>query len=191
MSRQTPDFVFLGNNAAVDFINTEIVSHGELVDLLQHDADFIRWAGAAGFDLMSTLNAGDLSAAKQLRSALKDLFHARMERRYAEPEPLATVNRHLENHATHEVLQISASGGDFELVPDKTASSATALLAKLAYEGAVLLASPQASQLKHCGNPECVLIFLDTSRNQQRRWCSMDTCGNRAKVAKHYRKQIR
>ena len=191
MRQQNPDFVFLANNAAVDFINTEIVSHGELVDLLQDDNDFIRWADAAGFDLTSKLSADDLSAAKQLRSALKDLIQARMERRNAGRGSLATVNRHLGNHAPHEILQINASSSDFELVPDKTATSATALLARLAYEGAMLLASPQASQLKHCSNPECVLVFLDTSRNQQRRWCSMDTCGNRAKAAKHYRKQTR
>jgi len=186
-----PDFVFLGNNSAVDFINTEIVSRGELVDLLQHDADFVRWAGAAGFDLKSKLNAADLSAAKQLRSALKDLFQGSVERRSAGRGPLATVNRHLANHATHEELQLNASNGDFELVPDKTATSVTALLAHVAHEGAALLASPRASQLKRCGNSACVLIFLDTSRNQKRRWCSMDTCGNRAKVAKHYRKQTR
>jgi len=191
MHQQTPDFVFLGNNAALDFINTEIVSRGELVDLLQDDAVFIRWADAAGFDLKTKLSAEDLSAAKQLRSALKDLIQARMERRNARRGSLANVNRHLGNHATHKILQISTRSADFELVPDKAATSATALLARLAYEGAVLLASPQASQLKHCGNPECVLIFLDTSRNQQRRWCSMDTCGNRAKAAKHYRKQTR
>jgi len=190
MKRQDPDFVFLGNNAALDFINTEIVSHGEPLDLLQDAADFIRWADAAGFDLKSKLSAEDLSAVKQLRSALKDLFQARMDRRNAGRGALATVNRHLGNHATHEILQIRASSGDFELVPDNMASSATALLARLAYEGAALLTSPQASQLKHCGNPECVLIFLDTSRNQQRRWCSMDTCGNRAKVAKHYRSRL-
>ena len=28
-------------------------------------------------------------------------------------------------------------------------------------------------------------MFLDTSKNGQRRWCSMATCGNDAKVKKH------
>jgi predicted RNA-binding Zn ribbon-like protein len=191
MKHQNPDYVFLGNNAAIDFINTEIVSHGELVDLLQVDADLIRWAQAAGLAIEPDLTAGDLAAAKRLRSALKDLFQASMDRRCAGRESVDTVNRHLANHAQHEVLQVSSNSGDFELVPDKTASSVAALLARLAHEGAALLASPHASRLKRCGNPDCVLIFLDTSRGQKRRWCSMDTCGNRAKVAKHYRKQAR
>ncbi|MGD2083816.1 MAG: CGNR zinc finger domain-containing protein [Chromatiales bacterium] len=189
MKQKDPDFVFLGNSAAVDFINTEMVSRGELVDLIKDDADLIRWTKEAGLANEPTLTTGDLSTAKTLRSALKDLYHASVDRRSAGRGSLATVNRHLANHATHEVLRPGSSRGDFELVPDNTASRVAALLANLAYEGAVLLASPQASRLKRCGNPECVLIFLDTSRSQKRRWCSMETCGNRAKVAKHYRRQ--
>lgn len=185
------NFVFVGNNAAVDFINTEIVSRRELADPLQNDADLSRWAQEAGFTIKSKLTTGDLSAAKKLRSALKDLFQARIDRRPPSRGSLATINQYLQSHATHRMLQVNPNSGEYELVPDADASSVTALLANLAYEGAVLLASPQATQLKHCSNLDCVLIFLDTSRNQKRRWCSMDTCGNRAKAAKHYRKQVR
>jgi predicted RNA-binding Zn ribbon-like protein len=191
MGKWDSDFVFLGNNTSVDFINTEMMSRGERVDLLQDDADLVRWAQAAGLATGLRLMAGDLSTAKTLRAALKELCQARMDRRPTEPGALATVNRHLAKHATHEVLQVDSTSGGFELVPDKTASSISALLANLAYEGAQLLASPVAAQLKQCSNPDCVLIFVDTSRNQKRRWCSMETCGNRAKVAKHYRKQNR
>ena len=191
MKHPDPDFVFLGNNAAVDFVNTKIVRRGERLDLLQDNADLIRWAQEAGRSIDRKLTTGDLSSAKTLRSALQDLFQTSMEQRSAAPGSLTTVNQYLAKHVVQEVLQVNPDNGDLELVPAETASSVSSLLADIAYEGAVLLASPQASQLKHCNNPECVLIFLDTSRNQQRRWCSMDTCGNRAKVAKHYRKQAR
>lgn len=33
-----------------------------------------------------------------------------------------------------------------------------------------------------CGNPGCSEVFYDDSRNRSRKWCSMATCGNRAKV---------
>lgn len=191
METHNPTFVFIANNAAVDFVNTEIINRGTLTDLLQDGASLVCWAQEAGIAIKSELTGGDLSTAKKLRSALKELFQAKIEKRPASQESLDTVNRHLRNHATHKVLQVNRKNGDYALVPDEDASSAAALLANLAYSGAVLLASPQATQLKHCSNPDCVLIFLDTSRNQKRRWCSMDTCGNRAKVAKHYRKQVR
>jgi len=99
-------------------------------------------------------------------------------------------NRHLAHHGTQEVLRATGDGVGFELAPSGAALSVSALLASLAHEGALLLASPQVEQLRHCGNPDCVLIFVDTSRSHRRRWCCMDTCGNRAKVAKHYRSRL-
>ena len=40
--------------------------------------------------------------------------------------------------------------------------------------------------MKQCADDRgCGWLFLDTSRNQSRRWCSMKSCGNRAKVRRH------
>jgi len=45
--------------------------------------------------------------------------------------------------------------------------------------------------VKACQNPQCVLLFYDTTKNHARRWCSMAACGNRAKVAAHYQRARR
>jgi predicted RNA-binding Zn ribbon-like protein len=44
----------------------------------------------------------------------------------------------------------------------------------------------RADRIRRCAHPDCVLWFLDTSRNGTRRWCSMAGCGNRAKAQRHY-----
>jgi predicted RNA-binding Zn ribbon-like protein len=41
-------------------------------------------------------------------------------------------------------------------------------------------------RIRRCQHPACVLWFYDTTRNSTRRWCSMTTCGNRAKAQRHY-----
>lgn len=41
-------------------------------------------------------------------------------------------------------------------------------------------------RIRPCAHESCVLHFFDTSRNGTRRWCSMATCGNRAKASRHY-----
>jgi len=41
-------------------------------------------------------------------------------------------------------------------------------------------------RLREC--ERCSWLFLDRSKNGRRRWCRMDACGNRAKAARHYRK---
>ena len=43
-----------------------------------------------------------------------------------------------------------------------------------------LLRSGPLDRLKQCA--DCPWLFLDTSRNRSRRWCSMDDCGARAKM---------
>ena len=40
-------------------------------------------------------------------------------------------------------------------------------------------------RVRECAGDNCQLIFLDTSRPGNRRWCSMERCGNRSKVRAH------
>ena len=46
-----------------------------------------------------------------------------------------------------------------------------------------LLESKILGRVKRCpGSGDCGWLFLDGSKNASRRWCSMEGCGNRAKV---------
>ncbi|WP_197683971.1 CGNR zinc finger domain-containing protein [Allokutzneria albata] len=45
-----------------------------------------------------------------------------------------------------------------------------------------LALSPSARPVRSCDG--CGWFFIDTSRGRRRRWCSMKTCGNQAKVAR-------
>lgn len=51
------------------------------------------------------------------------------------------------------------------------------------------LTSDQLGRLKVCGDENCGWLFLDMSKNNSRRWCSMQDCGNRAKAKRHYSKK--
>jgi predicted RNA-binding Zn ribbon-like protein len=55
------------------------------------------------------------------------------------------------------------------------------LLAPLAYSAVRLFADVDRKRVRKCG--QCVLHFYDTSKKGTRRWCSMELCGNRKKVA--------
>ncbi|GAA0262401.1 hypothetical protein GCM10009527_068010 [Actinomadura nitritigenes] len=44
-----------------------------------------------------------------------------------------------------------------------------------------LVTSPALGRVRACAGADCGALFLDTSRPGTRRWCSMNTCGNRAK----------
>lgn len=49
-----------------------------------------------------------------------------------------------------------------------------------------LLTSAEVGDLRECAGAGCGWLFLDTSRNRSRRWCTMGICGNRAKARRHY-----
>ena len=49
-----------------------------------------------------------------------------------------------------------------------------------------LLTGGKLDKVRRCANPECGWLFLDDSRAGKRRWCSMSSCGNRAKARRHY-----
>ena len=53
-----------------------------------------------------------------------------------------------------------------------------------------LLTSQELDKVKVCADSSmCAWLFLDTSRNQSRRWCDMKFCGNRAKARQHYQRR--
>jgi predicted RNA-binding Zn ribbon-like protein len=180
-------FLFIGNNVTVDFINTEVISRGELIDLLPDTAALYKWAYEAGFKLKRGVNFEEFSTTLSLRQALKDVYLAKIDNRSTPYKALAILNQNLAYHSSQQTLQYDKLNCTYQLVPVKDTLTVLDLLGILAYEGGKLLASPQVDQLKHCCNADCILIFMDISRGQKRRWCSMETCGNRAKVATHYR----
>ena len=62
-----------------------------------------------------------------------------------------------------------------------------ALLWPVVHSAGGLLLSSNLQHVKEC--PGCGWLFLDTSKNQSRRWCSMNTCGARDKMHRYHKKQ--
>ncbi len=56
-------------------------------------------------------------------------------------------------------------------------------LGRIAVDAIELLGDPgERSRLRACGLDSCAAIFLTPAGRRERRWCSMERCGNRAKV---------
>ena len=103
------------------------------------------------------------------------------------PRVLYALNRVLE--ASRSTVQLVHDGERLTLVKLGTAPDSLAALSPIALAAATLLTEADRRRIRQCGSQRCVLWFLDTSKNGRRRWCSMATCGNRAKAARHYQKQ--
>jgi predicted RNA-binding Zn ribbon-like protein len=62
-------------------------------------------------------------------------------------------------------------------------------LPRLIVAATQLIMSPEIRRVRDCGSETCDWLFLDTTKNRSRRWCSMSGCGNRAKAKRHYQRR--
>ena len=54
----------------------------------------------------------------------------------------------------------------------------------IAADAVDIVSGAREGQMALCASPTCRAAFFDTSRGATRRWCEMNTCGNRAKKAR-------
>lgn len=170
-------FKFRGGHPALDLAATVSGRLGAAPrDHLAAPGDLDRWLVASGL-AETAPGAGelDLILARQLREALYRLALAR-----AGGRDLAPDDRDLLNQAASRPAAPAWLGEDGRA---RLAGDAAGLLALLAREGVALLGGEAADRIRQCEGPPCAVLFVDTSRKGQRRWCSMSACGNRAKAA--------
>jgi predicted RNA-binding Zn ribbon-like protein len=116
--------------------------------------------------------------AQRLREAIYDLLTAARSGDGAgsgRPDARNQVNR----AASHPVPvpHLDASG-QLRWHADEPVAAVLALVARDALD---LSVSDAIARVRHCANPDCRVMFLDSSRPGTRRWCSMNACGNLAK----------
>jgi predicted RNA-binding Zn ribbon-like protein len=101
---------------------------------------------------------------------------------------LAPLNRLLERDEAYQVVAAHPGHAGLHLQPTRRWKSPEALLLPIGEALARLVADEDFAHVKACEGPGCTLLFADHTRARNRRWCSMDICGNRAKQAAHRRR---
>jgi predicted RNA-binding Zn ribbon-like protein len=125
-----------------------------------------------------------LAAALGLREALYRLLAAQARRRGVDPADVATLNEALGAALPH--LRVAHRGDGYAWSWDGGGDPLAAPLRPIARSAAELLTSDELQRVRECDGATCTWLFLDRSRNRSRRWCSMESCGNRAKARRHY-----
>jgi predicted RNA-binding Zn ribbon-like protein len=193
-SKTSPDwkdgFLFVGNELALDFLNTRPVQNGEATELLPDFAALVRWFRAAG--VLSAHQADELvkkwTESLAGKRTVEDMRHWRERLRKQviawedgaslQPAMVKEVNQLIAEHPMRFRLN-SQKKPTTELwfEPHQPED----LFAPLAHSVAALFAEADPNRVRKCD--QCVLHFHDISKKGTRRWCSMRLCGNRIKVA--------
>ncbi|CAN0628647.1 zf-CGNR domain-containing protein [Burkholderia multivorans] len=79
-------------------------------------------------------------------------------------------------------LERHPDGCNWKVYTDK--AGLNTLLGRIALAAQQLLLSSEMTYLREC--ERCSWLFIDRSKNKRRRWCKTETCGNRARAARHY-----
>ncbi|PXX35115.1 MULTISPECIES: ABATE domain-containing protein [Burkholderia] len=127
-----------------------------------------------------------LASALALREALYRLFHAQAERCEPQADDLALLGGFLAE-ASPRVALARVDGAYAWRIGDAGATLA-GLLSPVLWSAIDLLGGARLAKVKRCANDACQWLFIDDSKNGSRRWCSMSSCGNRAKAYRHYHK---
>jgi predicted RNA-binding Zn ribbon-like protein len=188
-------FLFVGNQLALDLLNTSLVQDGQPVELLATPTDLADWLAGAGLidpaqastlaaawstaEAASQLAASELSKLRAFREHLRSAVIDTEAGRCPAPAFVAELNRWLADYPTIR----QAETRDNALVATTRFDPATPrdAMRPLAAAALELLTGADPARLRKCEG--CVVHFFDTSKKGSRRWCSMNLCGNRRKVA--------
>ena len=176
-------FKFRAGHVALDFAATLAARLKPLpLELLALPSDLGRWLRAAGMtDARPEVTQSDLSLARTLRESIYGLALARIQ-----GEDLPDEARRRLNRIAAEVSAIPPLAKNSRI---HYSGKSRAFLISIARDALTLFGSETRERIRQCEGETCALLFLDTSRSGDRRWCSMAGCGNKAKVADFRRRQ--
>jgi len=171
----------------------------EPIELLKSYSDLVRWARSVGAvepaearalrkwgEEHPTAAARVLAEAIKLREAMAAIAASLIRGRAPQAAAIARLEAACRAAHASRVLQPTTAGARWawreDLDPQRPLWAA-------ALDAERILTSDEAGHVRQCGDAECGWFFVDRSRAQKRRWCSMEACGNRNKARRFYSRQ--
>jgi predicted RNA-binding Zn ribbon-like protein len=190
-------FLFVANTPILDFLNTKPVLADRPTELLADPRALERWLIAS--DMVTSPKARAVMRgwrhSPEVAAFLPQLiaFRGRLRDAVVRIENgspptdvfLAEVNSLLLRHPLAALLHKR----DGKVIRERSFELCrpTDLWTPIIDATADLLAEKQSSRIRKCES--CVVHFFDTSKKGSRRWCSMNICGNKLKVAAYKRRK--
>lgn len=184
----------IGGHLALDFANTAgWHASDDRIEHLRDYADLVEWAQRAGtitprvaraLRHQATLHprqaARALRRARDLRELIYRVFTAIARNRRPPAADLGRLHAAQTAALRTGTPHWGVTGVEVRWPDDP--SDLERPLHPIAVAAAGLAASPPFDRLRQCGNHPCGWLFVDTSRNGTRRWCSSQECGNISRV---------
>ena len=200
--REAANIELLSGHLTLDFANTVstrleshqieyLTGYSELLDWSRH-AGILSLAQARRLKRSAALRPSKavavLQGAIEIREVLFRIFSALAQGKMPCGDDLHALNAAL--RGTMGRLQVQRLKDQYHWGWTRDPEALDVMLWPIVHAGAELLTRPERHQVRQCANyPLCQWLFLDKSKNQSRRWCSMDLCGSRDKVKRYYHRK--
>ncbi|MGY1899884.1 CGNR zinc finger domain-containing protein [Nocardia gipuzkoensis] len=173
-----PDFR-LGNVLATSFTGTLSERHGDPVERIPTPQRLVDWLVVNGLAVDSCTTA-QLELARELRESIHAAATA------------AAIHDALPASAVQVINDRSMAGRAAAILTPEgsrqwrlgSASCVEDALGVIAADAISIIAGERDGKLALCASPTCRAAFFDTSQSRTRKWCDMNTCGNRQKKAR-------
>ncbi|HEY3556118.1 MAG TPA: CGNR zinc finger domain-containing protein [Kribbella sp.] len=164
---------------ATSFTGTLSERQGDAVERIPTPQRLVDWLALSGLAVPSCTTA-ELEHARELRESIHAAATA------------TAIQDALPTGAVQVINDCSAKGrAAAVLTPDGKrrwqlgpASCVEDALSVIAADAISIIAGERDGKLALCASPTCRAAFFDTSQSRTRKWCDMNTCGNRQKKAR-------
>ncbi|MET7389468.1 CGNR zinc finger domain-containing protein [Streptomyces sp. NPDC005529] len=169
----------LGSVLATSFTGTLSERHGDSVERIPAPHRLVVWLAVSGLAVDSCTTV-QLDLARELRESIHAAATA------------AAVQDPLPASALHVINDRSAQGRAAAILTPEgerqwrlgPVSGVEDALGVIAADAIGIIAGERDGRLALCASPTCRAAFFDTSQSRTRKWCDMNTCGNRQKKAR-------
>lgn len=178
MPDRFPDFR-LGTVLATSFTATLTERRGAPVERIPTPQRLVDWLAVSGLAVESC-TAAQLERARELRESIHAVATAAATEDALPASAVQVINDRSAQGRAAAVLTPEGARR-WRLGPSSAMDDA---LGVIAADAISVVAGERDGRLALCASPTCRAAFFDTSRSRTRRWCDMNTCGNRQKKAR-------
>ena len=173
---------FDSGSLSLDFAYTGAMGDNPAWETLHAPSDLGAWLDERFDEVDASASDRELTDARALRSAIARTATAISRGDDPTGDDVDIINLFA---ATPDIPPVLAGG---RRQAGRSRARVGQTLSALAREAVDLFSSDERGRIRECAADDCALVFYDESRSNNRRWCSMQRCGNRAKVRKHRNK---
>ncbi|MFI9454273.1 CGNR zinc finger domain-containing protein [Amycolatopsis sp. NPDC052450] len=172
-----PDFR-LGTVLATSFTATLTERRGDAVERIPTPHRLVDWLAVNGL-AVDSCTAAQLELARELREAIHAAATAGALQEALPASAVQVINDRSTQGRAAAVLTPEGKRR-WQLGSSQVEDA----LSVIAADAISIIAGERDGKLALCASPTCQAAFFDTSQSRTRKWCDMNTCGNRQKKAR-------